>query len=176
RKPQAKAHPRLRQQGEVEVAHAPHRIKKMGRVLCLNRRSRGRWIQGIRQQVEVGETLIAAETALEVVPLALIGPQPQGVVRVASPAKAVEVKIVEQEALVSLRLHRKRLVEETRTLLQIDQSVVHVGTAAYVGRPVAELTRGVNEITAARNAIGFPGRILCRAGRLSHEKSWRRNQ
>src|SRR6202035_1959561 len=123
-----------------------------------NRWSRARGIQRICQQVVVEETLIPTEAALEVVPFVLIGAKTRVVVGIASPPHAVEVEIVEQQALVIDRLHRKRLVKNSRASLQIYQCVVHVAAAAHVGTPVAQFDGLVNLVPAAGYAIGFGGR------------------
>ena len=147
---QAKAHSGLREQREVEFAHASRGSKFVRRVQYRDRRSRaprsrwGRRIQWIRQQVVVRKILIATETALQVVPLVLVRPQAQDVVGIASPSKTVEVKIVEQQTLMIDRLHRKRLVKDARAGLQIYQRVVHIAAAGYVSTPVSEFDGLVN--------------------------------
>ena len=60
------------------------------------------------------------------------------VVGIASPSHAVEVEIVEQQALVIDRLHRKRLVKDSRAGLQIHQCVVHIAASGHVVGAVAE--------------------------------------
>ena len=169
--PHAKTYPGLRKQGEIDVGHAPRGLKFVGRVQCRNRRSGGRGIQGIRQQVVVREILIATETTLKVVPLVFVCPKPQGIVGITSPSKAVEVKIVEQQALVVQRLHGKRLVEKPRAGLLIYQCVVHIATAGHVVGPVAEFNRRVHQVTAAGNAFWLLGRVLASAGRLRRQHS-----
>src|ERR1700683_642304 len=104
----------------------------MRRVEGRNRRG-GSWgIQRIRQQIIVGEILIATKTALQVVPLVLVRSQAQSIVGVASPSKPVQVEIVKQKALVIERLHRKRLVKYSRAGLQVHQRIVHIGAAGDV--------------------------------------------
>src|ERR1700731_4096791 len=80
------------------------------------------------------------------------------VVGVASPPHAIEVEIVEQQALVIDRLHRKRLVKDSRASLQIYQCVVHVAAAGHVGTPVAQFDGLVNLVAPGSRAIGFAGR------------------
>src|ERR1700728_4135525 len=141
---QAKAHSGLREQREIDVAYASRGSKFVRRVQYRDRRSRaprsgwGRRIQWIRQQVVVRKILIATETALQVVPFVLVRAQAQGVVGIASPSKTVEVKIVEQQTLMIDRLHRKRLVKDARSGLQIYQGVVHIAAAGHVGGTVAQ--------------------------------------
>src|ERR1700728_1990720 len=167
---QAKAHSGLREQREIDVAYASRGSKFVRRVQYRDRRSRarrsgwGRRIQWIRQQVVVRKLLIATETALQVVPLVLVRPQAQGVVGIASPSETVEVKIVEQQALVIDRLHRKGLVEYSWASLQIHQCVVHIAASAHVVGAVAQLDGGVNLIPAAGYAIRL-GRRSCGRGR-----------
>src|ERR1700690_1811661 len=135
---QTEAHNGLWKQGEVNVAHASCRIEVVWRGQYRNRRSRSWRIEGICQQVIIREILIATETALQVVPPVLISPQAHVVVRIASPSHAVEVKIVEQQALVIDRLHRECLVEDSRSGLQIHQCVVHIAATSYVAGAVAQ--------------------------------------
>src|ERR1700728_73385 len=135
---QAKAHSGLREQREIDVAYASRGSKFVRRVQYRDRRSRaprsgwGRRIQWIRQQVVVRKILIATETALQVVPLVLVRPQAQGVVGIASPSETVEVKIVEQQALVIDRLHPKRLHEDSRAGIEIYQCVSYIARPAHI--------------------------------------------
>jgi len=134
------------------------------RVQYRNRRSRAprsrrrRGIQWIGPQVIIREILIATKTALQVVPLVLVRAKAHVVVGIASPPHAVEVEIVEQQALVIDRLHCKRLVKKSRAGLQIHQCVVHIAAAGHVGTPVAQFDGLVNLVPAASHAIGFGGR------------------
>src|SRR5580692_6327492 len=125
----------------------------MRRIECRDR-GRGSWgIQWIRQQIIVGEILVATKTALQVVPLVLVRSEAQSVVGIASPSKAVQVEIVKQEALVIERLHGQCLIKYSRAGLQIHQGIVHIGASGHVSGAKAQFDRGVNLVSAAVEAI-----------------------
>ena len=109
---------------------------------------------------------------MQVVPLVLVRAQAKVVVRVASPSHAIEVEIVEQQALVIDRLHCKRLVKYSRARLQIHQCVVHIAASGHVGSPVAQFDGLVNLVTAAGYPIGFGGR----GWRRTRRRHWDRGR
>ena len=126
RESEAKADSGLRQQGEVNVAHAPrcvsNRWGEFGTAID------GEEPHGIEGPGGGGFSGFASKSKRnwghdgkidEVIPLIFVGSNAHGIVGIASPSEAVNEKIVEQKALVSKRLQGKRLIEETWTLLQI---------------------------------------------------------
>jgi hypothetical protein len=110
--PQTKTYRGLRQQREVDIRHAMAGVVKfMRRVQHRNRGRCVRRIQWIRQQIVIEVAQVTTVAALQVVPLVLACTKPQYSVGIATPAKAVDGKIVEQDALMIEGMHRQGLIE-----------------------------------------------------------------
>src|ERR1051326_5617072 len=87
---QTKTYFGLRQNGQVEIAHAARGREFVGRFQNRNRWA-GSWrIQRIGQQVEIKEVVITPEAGLKVVPLVLINSGPQDVLRLTTPSEAAD--------------------------------------------------------------------------------------
>src|SRR5271170_1140995 len=89
--------------------------------------SRSRRIQRICQQVVVPEILVPAKQHSKVVPFVFVEAQAGHVIWITAVAKVAEAEIVEQEAVVVERAQIQRVIEETKALTEIHESIVGVG-------------------------------------------------
>ncbi len=186
---QANADGRLGQQGEGEVTHVAGRVLQVwaireprqgrgGELVHTGWRTAGGTaargdtlieVQGIGEQVEVEEVVIAPVEGDKIVPLVLLHPQASHVFRVAAESEAAYVEVVEKQTLVADGLHGQLLVQKPWTTLQVDEGGVHLLIALGLGDVAAPFHGLAHGVVAPHPALVFIGLGQDEQGQREHQ-------